>query len=214
MIQNVLIILSLYFLVFTIPEIIYRKFNIPFLIARKIAHIAGAIVSALLPVFVSSNIALIISLIFVFVAVLSRKKKIFKSVHNGGVVGSGEVVFPLGVILAILIIWPISTIAFQGACLVLGFSDALAGYIGRRYGKREFMFLKGGKTILGSSMFFLSTVVIFLIYYFFYSSFSILGLFLVFIFAFIITSLEAIFYNGWDNLIIPIGAGAALFFLT
>jgi len=208
---NILIILILYTLVFVGSEVSYRKFNVSFLSSRKTAHIAGSVVSFFLPYFMSNISAVGIGILFTLVIFISKKKYLFKGIHDKKGVSIGEVVFPLGIALSALFVWPLSTIAYQGSCLVLGLSDGLAGYIGNIYGKKSYRVLGGNKTIEGSVIFFLFTIVIFASYYILYrNNISASGILLLPIYAFGITFVEAILSCGWDNLVIPVTAGLAL----
>ncbi len=192
-------------------ELSYRKFHVSFLFSRKIAHIAGSMVSFFLPYFMSNINAVGIGIFFALVIFISKKKYVFKGIHDKKGLGIGEVVFPLGMALAALFVWPLSTVAYQGSCLVLGLSDGLAGYMGNIYGKRTYCVLGGKKTIEGSIIFFLFTLIIFISYYLLYGgSFSSFGIIMLFIYASVITFVEATLSCGWDNLIIPITAGLAL----
>lgn len=159
-----------------------------------------------------SNIdAVATGLLFALVISASKKNYILKSIHDIKRPGIGEVVYPLGIALSALIIWPLSIIAYQGSCLILGLSDGLAGYIGNKYGKRVYSVIGGSKTVEGSVIFLYSTIVIFLIYYFFRTiNPSVWGIGMVFIYGIGITLIEAVFSDGWDNLIIPIASGLAL----
>ncbi|MEI8123967.1 MAG: hypothetical protein WCG60_02235 [bacterium] len=212
---NILIVLILYALVFVGGEVAYRKFHMPFLFSRKLSHISGSIVSFLLPYFVSHFTAVGIGLLFTLVIFFSKKKNYFKSIHDKGCLSIGEVIYPLGIALSAFFIWPLSIIAYQGSCLVLGLSDGFAGYFGTKYGKKDYCIAKGRKTIEGTIIFYIFTVIIFLIYSFLYSSqISTLGVILVYVYALYITFIEALFSGGWDNLIIPFTAGSALLLIV
>jgi len=212
---NILIVLFLYALVFIGGEVAYRKFHMPFLFSRKLSHISGSVVSFLLPYFVSHFTAVGIGLFFTLVIFFSKKKNYFKSIHDKGCLSIGEVLYPLGIALSALFIWPLSIIAYQGSCLVLGLSDGFAGYFGAKYGKKNYCVIKGLKTIEGTIIFFIFTIIIFLIYSFLYSSqISTLGTILICLYALGVTFIEALFSGGWDNLIIPVTAGVALLLIV
>lgn len=205
---NILIVLILYTIVFVGSELSYRKFHLSFISSRKTAHIAGSIVSFFLPYFISNISAVGIGILFTLIIFISKRKYLFKGIHDKKGLSIGEVVFPLGIALSALFVWPLSIVAYQGSCLVLGLSDGLAGYIGNVYGKKSYKVFGGNKTIEGSIIFFLFTLAIFISYYILYrSSVSVFEVILLSIYAFGITFVEAILSCGWDNLIIPITAG-------
>jgi phytol kinase len=207
---NILIVLALYALVFVGSEIAYRKFHFPFLASRKTAHIMGSIVSFFLPFFVSNVVTISIGIFFTLVILTSKKKHFFKSIHDKECASVGEVLFPLGIALSAAVVWPVSIIAYQGSCLVLGLSDGLAGYIGSVYGKRTYSIIRGKKTVEGSIIFFISTLIIFLGYYLWVNQISLEGIVIVALYTLVVTLVEAVFSRGWDNLIIPIVAGLSL----
>jgi phytol kinase len=206
-----LTVLILYALVFVGSEIAYRKFNLSFLLSRKIAHIAGSIVSFFLPFFISSTQAAAVGILFVLVIFISRKRHIFKSIHDSQAASIGEVLYPLGISLSAFFVWPLSVVAYQGSCLVFGLADGLAGYIGGKYGKRSYAVIGGKKTIEGSIIFFVITAIVLFVYYFLYTiEISSVGILLLLFYGLGLTILEALFSRGWDNLVVPIAAGLAL----
>ncbi len=208
---NMLTVIILYAFVSLFVEFVHYKFSIPFLLSRKMTHIAGSVVSFTMPLLVSNIQAFFIVIAVTVFVFLSKKIRLFKSIHHEDGSSVGEVVYPLGIALSAILIWPISVLAFQGSCLVLGFSDGLAGYFGKKYGKRKYKLFGGEKTIEGSTVFFLSTLTIFISYQFIYgNSISVLGILLIALYSIIITSLEAILTGGWDNILIPIAAGLSI----
>lgn len=196
-------------------EIAYRRFHVPFLASRKIAHIAGSIISFFLPYLMSNTNAVGMGFVFTFVLFVSKKNYILKSIHDEKGASIGEILYPLGLTLSALIIWPFSILAYQGSCLVLGVSDGLAGYLGNRHGKRNYSAIGGSKTIEGSIIFFVFTAIIFCGYYFLYATHvSLPGIALLLLYTLAVTFAEAVFSGGWDNVIIPVAAGSALLLIV
>ena len=209
--MNISIVLILYAFVFILSEFTYRKLHTSFLFSRKTAHILGSVVSFLTPYFVSNTSIVALGIFFALVIFISKRKYLFKGIHYKTGLGIGEIVFPLGIAVSALIIWPLSVYAYQGACLVLGFSDGLAGYVGSIYGNRGYTLFGGRKTFRGSAVFFLITLAIFFFYYLTVGGpASFLILILIPIYAMGITIVEASLISGWDNLFIPLTAGFAL----
>jgi len=167
----------------------------------------GSVVSFFLPYFVSNIVAIGIGVLFSVIIIISKKKYFFKSIHDKEGTSVGEVLFPLGIALSAAVVWPMSIIAYQGSCLVLGLSDGLAGYFGGLYGKRVYIIMGGKKTVEGSTIFFISSLFVFTLYYLWLNHTSPGEVFMLIIYALIITLIEAIFSRGWDNLIIPITSG-------
>jgi phytol kinase len=96
-------------------------------------------------------------------------------------------------------------LAFQFGVLVMGISDAFAGSIGERYGKKKFSFLGLTKSIEGSITFFIITLVIITI---FRGSIDVNAI----IITIFLTVAECLGVYGSDNLILPI-LGACLYYI-
>ena len=209
--MNILLVMMLYAVVFVGSEVAYRKLHVSFLFSRKFAHIGGSVISCMLPFFISNMYAVIFGIIFTLIIFVSKRNHFFKGIHDTKGVSIGEVLFPLGLALSALVVWPMSVVAYQGSCLVLGLSDGLAGYIGNMHGRRSYKVLGGTKTIEGSMIFLIFTIMIFVAYYMIYGDdISVVGLTLLALYAIGVTAVEAILSRGWDNLVIPVVAGLAL----
>lgn len=147
---NIIIVLTLYSLVFLSSELVY-KFHKSFLFSRKTAHILGSVISFFLPYFISNMEAFYFGIFFAVVIFISKKNNVFKGIHEKGGLGIGEVTFPLGMAISAFIFWPLNVAVYQGSCLILGFADGFAGYLGKKHG-RKFYFGKN-KTLEGSVVF-------------------------------------------------------------
>ena len=211
-ILNVLLVLSLFLLIFGWAEFLYKRKIAPY-ITRKIVHIGGGIVTALLPIFVNLETVIILGIGFCLLLVLSKQKKFLNSVHNINNHTMGALLFAPSLTLTAVIFWPLNTLIFQGAALVLGLSDGIAGIVGARYGRRRYR-ITGDKTMEGSLIFFLITVLILLgVLYINGAAFTLDRALIVFGSSLLLTIVEATFGKGWDNLFVPIVAGTILYFI-
>jgi phytol kinase len=145
--------------------------------------------------------------------VWTKQAGLLPSVHQANDRVFGAVLFPVSLTLCAACYWPIDPLIFQGAALILGLSDGLAGLIGQKMGRRPYR-ITGPKTIEGSFVFFIVTVTIFLIL----SGekpglINPIGLFVMAIAALLLTAVEGSLGKGWDNLPIPILGGLILLFL-
>lgn len=209
---NILIVLFLFLLIFGCAEFLYKR-KTPSYITRKVVHIGGGIVAASLPFFVNLEIVIILGIGFFLLLVLSKRKNLLNSVHKINDPSIGALLFAPSLTLTAIIFWPINTLIFQGATLVLGLSDGIAGIVGARYGKKKYS-ITGTKTIEGSLIFFLVTVLIlFGVLYINNAPLTLNGALSVFGGSLLLTIVEAIFSRGWDNLFIPIIAGSVLYFI-
>lgn len=208
---NLSIVLLLFLLIFWCAEFLYKR-KAPASITRKIVHIGGGIVAALLPIFVDLKTVIILGIGFFLLLAFSKRKNLLNSVHKINDESIGALLFAPSLTLVAIIFWPKNPLIFQGAALILGLSDGIAGVIGTRYGKKKYS-ITGTKTIEGSLVFFLITVLIL---------FGILHMskiplafdrtLFVFGAALLLTIIEAAFGKGWDNLFISIVAGSILYF--
>jgi phytol kinase len=208
-IVNLFIVLSLFLLVIGGAEFLYKR-KLPADITRKVVHIGGGIVAALLPVFLDLKTVVIIGSGLFLILLWSKKKNFLNSVHKINEESIGALLYAPSLTLTAVVFWPINQLAFQGAALVLGLSDGVAGIVGKRYGKRKYS-ITGTKTIEGSIVFFLITALILLAILIVNSSQPIFSK-MMFVFggSLLLTIIEALFGKGWDNLFIPLVAGFLL----
>src|SRR3989344_3718994 len=195
---NLLEIVALYILVFGLTEILYKK-GLQAETTRKIVHIAGGVVSALLPFFVKFEVAIALGVAFSLLLIISKHRKLLNSVHKIKDYSVGALLLAPSLTFAAAIFWPINPLIFQGSALVLGLSDGIAGIIGKRYGKR-FYNVTGVKTIEGSFVFFLITLCLLFWFLIIGGAYTPSKISIVFGGALSITMVEAILGKGWDNL--------------
>ncbi|MEI6222827.1 MAG: hypothetical protein WCP97_08760 [bacterium] len=203
------IVLVLFSLVFLLAEILYALKVAPY-ITRKVAHVGSGFVAASLPYFVDFRTTLGIGVVFFLVLAFSKGKKLLRSIHEIDEDSIGAVLFPLSIAATAFVFWNSTVAIFQWATLVLGVSDGIAGVVGRRFGKRTFA-ITGKKTVEGSLFFFLSAFLILLLAIYFGSELTIYKVVEACVGAAVLCFIEAFFGKGWDNLFIPLAAGAVLF---
>lgn len=208
---NLLIVLFLFLLTFTCAEFLYKR-KVSASITRKIVHIGGGIVAALLPIFINLETVIILGVGFFLLLVLSKWKNLLNSIHKINDQSIGALLFAPSLTLTAIIFWPTNPLIFQGAALVLGLSDGVAGFVGDRYGKGKYN-ITGAKTIEGSLTFFLVTVLILSGLLYINGALPAFdGAIFVFSASLLLTAVEASFGKGWDNLFIPIITGLILYF--
>ena len=152
-----------------------------------------------------------IGVFFVLLLFLTKRKNFFPSIHQVGGGNIGAPLFPLGLLVCAIIFWEINPLIFQGAVLIVGLSDGLAGILGQRFGKHSY-YITGYKTIEGSLLFFLITLSILLSAFFYYKhSISPSLIFFAVISSLVLSFIEGFFGRGWDNLFIPPCAGLMIY---
>lgn len=211
MLSGVLIMLGAYAAVFAGAEYLLGRGWSP-LLTRKSAHAAGGIVSCALPVFVTQAAAVSIGAgISVFILAAARGR-LLRSVHaEGGVIGAAF--FPAGLALSALFFWRAEGNVFQWAALLMALADAAAGAGGGLWGKRKYS-VTGPKTVEGSLLFFavsLATLAAFT--YFSRGALTPAGAAAAAAGALAVTAVESALGRGWDNVGVPLAAGAVLMVL-
>ena len=187
-------------------EICKRKLNLSSSITRRISHIGASLIACFSPFFLNSHLIVIICLAFAVFMFISRRISLFTSIHKVERKTLGEVFLPLGEAFAAVIFLPQMLHSFIYGILVMGLSDAMAGFIGEKFGKHKIPFLAVNKTVEGAITFFMITV---LITYFFTG----FGINLI-VFSLILTVIELLSGYGTDNLTLPLAAGLLLAILT
>lgn len=204
--MNLVIFLFISTLFLLVIEITKRKFLLSPSITRKVSHIGAALICAASPLFVEKNLIIFACLGFAGTMFISRKFSIFSSIHQIGRNTFGEIFLPLGEAFSAAIFLPQALLAFQYGVLVMGLSDAFAGFVGEKYGRHQIIIFNNRKSLEGSLAFLLTTT---LLTFLFAPS---LGLHLIFI-PLALTLVELILGYGMDNLAIPIFAALLFTFL-
>ena len=126
---------------------------------RRIAHAVGAASVALLPLFLRLPELIVLAVLFTAVLVLTRRRNMLGSVHEIDRASAGALVFPAGLLLAVLVGWHHPG-AIAYAALVLGLADPGAALVGTRMNGVGWAVLGGHKTVSGSVAFFIITVAV------------------------------------------------------
>jgi dolichol kinase len=205
-VQNIFIILGLFSLSIVFSEVAFHM-GYPNYVSRSISHIAASLVSLLLPALLPLNTVVIIGLGFAVLLFIAKEFGMLKGMYKHNSEGVGPFLFPIGLTIAAVTFWEFQPAVFQVACLVLGFSDALAGMIGKTFGKIKFQF-SVDKTVEGSLVFFITTLLIFCIMIPLYKlNVDISRIARIVAGSLILTITESSFGNGWDNLVLPFVSG-------
>jgi dolichol kinase len=169
-------------------------------LARKLAHVWGAIVAALLPFFMSFPAVAVLALLCAPFMLVSRRLDLFPAVHGVERSTLGETYFPLGV-CAVALAFP-QHVPYAYGVLVMGLADAAAAVIGERHGRRAYRLFTAWKTYVGSGVFFVTTLVL---------TVAALGPSpAALAVAGALTLVEGSFGGGTDNLVLPATAAGLL----
>jgi phytol kinase len=207
--MNLIFAIIFFIVLLSFIEILKRFFNLPGELSRKLAHIASAFVVFFLPYFLGKwQIVLLISS-FVLLLSISKWFNILKSLHSIKRKTWGEIFLPIGVGASAILFLPDNLMAFQFGILAMGFSDGLAGILGKKFGKCSYNLFGAKKTYFGSLVFFVVTFIIFML-------FANVGIYMIpkaILASTLLTVTEAIFNYGSDNLAIPVLGAYIIMFL-
>ncbi len=169
-------------------------------LSRKIIHSLSAFAICLFPYIFTIGQIIFLCALFALIFISGHLFNFLGIINKVKRSSWGDVFYPLGVLISVLLFLPHHVAAFQFGVLVLGFSDTLANIVGSLWGKHKVKILGGSKSLEGSSAFFLSVILLL----FFFSlpalSFNISAYLLI---ALILTFLESVLVFGLDNLILP-----------
>lgn len=181
-------------------EVLKRKSFISNDLSRRLAHIGAGAINIVAPLFVSHVAIIIVNIVFAGLLLAGRNTDYFSSIQTTNRKTYGDVYFPLGIIAAAVILLPENVAAFQYGVAVMGFADALAGFVGERWGRKFMSIFYNSKTVMGSFVFYISSLLITFV-------FVPQLLPVVFIIPVILTAVEFALTYGLDNLVLPVVAG-------
>ncbi len=178
-------------------------------VSRKFVHILTGVFVAFWPFFMPFWVIQILSLLMLAVVVVSRRFRIFKSIHSVQRVTYGEYLFPVGV--GITATFANTEWVYAAAMLHLSLADGLAAIVGTRFLKRGYKIFGQTKTLIGSGTFYLVSIVIVAgIIWVTYPVYEITALALLFWLPLVTTLLENAAVFGTDNVMIPLVVAAVL----
>jgi uncharacterized protein (TIGR00297 family) len=175
-----------------------RLKNLSPLNGRKLLHITAICTCAWATSRFENRQALAYIFLLSFFLLLWAVQKGFMQV--GDKRSYGIALFPLAFFLLLLVpVFPLKQVVF--AVLVLGTSDAAAGWVGSNYAKKHQPFWKEEKSWTGFAAFFVTTVVLAVFYY---KLFSFDGLLFALCLAIVPALTELFSYRGSDNFSVPV----------
>jgi dolichol kinase len=203
--MNVALFIIISFVLLFVVEIVKRKLKTSNDLSRRLAHVGAGLINIAAPLFVSHVAIIIVNITFAGLLLAGRNTRYFSSVQTTKRQTYGDVYFPLGIIAAAIVLLPDNVTAFQYGVAIMGISDALAGFVGERWGRKTISILGNPKTLTGALVFYFSSLVITFI-------FAPQLIPIVFVLPLILTTVEFVLVYGLDNLILPVVSG--LLFLT
>jgi len=201
--MNLLIFIFASFALIGSVEIFKRQLVLSPNITRKVTHIGAALIAAASPFFLSPIVIIVSCVLFSIMLFFGRHSPLFSSIQDVKRNTYGAIFLPLGEAFSAIIFLPYGIREFQFGVLIMGISDGLAGLVGERFGTHKITILGNKKSIEGSLAFFLSALCITFI-------FSPVFGYPVLLIPLLLTFVELVLGNGFDNLVLPV-IGAALY---
>lgn len=182
-------------------EAISRRWRVSAETSRKLGHISAAVLASALPLIMSFGSVAILALVFLPVMAIIHCVDVSPTVDTVDRSTAGEIYFSLGVlVVAILVPHPA---AYAYGMLVMGISDALASLAGDRWKYRPYRIFRAEKTVLGSSVFFVTTVLLTIIALAVMRGLTGPIILVAVMIACVLTLAEGALGGGVDNLILP-----------
>lgn len=187
---HMILIIFLFLGFYILLELVQRKFKLNTEYTRKVAHVLSAIAAIIASNYLSKPEFITITIIFLFLFILSYYFRILKSIHYNSSPthkNYGEVLYPLSIILIAQFLYE-DKILFILGLLILGISDSMA-WLGGKIAK------KNHKTILGSLLYFITTLIILA---------TVVDIIPSLIISLALTIVERYSTKGSDNITVPI----------
>ncbi len=206
---NTGILAGSFLVLFALAEIMYHYMHIKVELTRKTVHFGTGILTLLFPVMLHNHwLVLFLCSSFALILIVSLKFNLLKSINAIDRKSAGSICYPVSVYLCYLVYehYGYAYYFFYLPILTLAICDPIAALCGKTWPLGKYKVGNDHKTLMGSSMFFLSSFIlsVFLVLYSGGFSFGISLILLCFIFAALTTFVEAISKNGYDNISIPI----------
>ena len=205
---NSIILSGLFLLLFFLAEVLYHKFKVKVELTRKFVHFTTGAITMLFPIMLGNHwFVLLLCASFAFILIISLKFNLMPSINAIDRKSYGSISYPISVYTCYLAYdyYEQNYLFFYLPILILAICDPIAALTGRKWPKGKYIINGDNKTLLGSSMFFLSAFILCFIFYFVMNKNNFMWLFFIssLIIALFTTITEAISSKGFDNITIP-----------
>jgi phytol kinase len=187
---------------FAVSEFAGRH-GLPAETTRRLVHIIGAGTTALFPLYLGLGDVVVLAIAFTLFLGWTRMRGSLASVHAVARPTLGAIVFPVGLLLAALVVWT-RPAAFSYAALVLAFADPAASVMGQRFGSLSWPVPGGRKSAFGTATFFAVACALGIAFALATGDGAIVAVAAA---AGVLALVEATLGYGLDNLVIPVVAG-------
>ncbi len=181
-------------------------------LARKLFHIGGGVLGFSLPILTPDPVVVIVLTALSIGGLYALRRSARLEEHAGKVLTSvgraslGDFCFPLSVCILFLAARG-SPVLYYVPLLILTFGDAVAALVGVRYGLKQYAATDGYKSIEGSAAFFITAFLCVHVWLLLGTNTGRLeSLLIAVMLGLLVMMLEAVAWNGLDNLFIPLAA--------
>lgn len=205
---NTAILAVAFLALFALAELMYHYMHVKVELTRKTVHFGTGILTLLFPVMLHNHwLVLLLCTSFAAILIFSLKFNLLKSINAIDRKSAGSISYPISVYVCYLVYeyYGYEYYFFYLPILTLAICDPIAALCGKRWPMGKYKVGNDYKTLMGSSMFLLSSFLlsVFLLLKFAGSEFSLALLGFCFLIALITAIVEAISKNGYDNITIP-----------
>lgn len=207
-ISTLLLLSTLFFLLFALAEILYHFFKVKVELTRKFVHIGTGFLTLLFPVMLHNQwFVLLLCTSFGIILIASLRFQFLKSVNAIERESIGSIAYPVSVYGCYLVFdyFNQQYLYFYLPVLILAVCDPLAALIGKKWPMGKYNNGRDNKTLMGSSMFLLSAwIIIFSLFLLSGAELSTVKMISISLFIAIFSCItEAFSRKGYDNLTIP-----------
>lgn len=150
--MNYLIAIAGVFLLLIISEYLWRKQHVRGEVGRKLVHVTVGMYVAFWPYFMTWQEIRVMCLAFFVVVLISQKLNTFRAIHEVNRRTHGELLFPVGILIASLL--TTNALIFTAAVLHLALADGFAAILGTLYGqRRHYRVFSYKKSVVGTLTF-------------------------------------------------------------
>jgi phytol kinase len=199
-----------YGIILLLGEFIYRRLKRGPAWSRSFAHLSAGLITLPFPwLFTSHWWVFVLAIQSCLVLRITQKMQVLPSHHRIAGRSAGSYLFFASVYLCyIAFFFTGRKELFVVPMLVLSFSDVAAALFGRALGKRHIHTRKSagssGKTLVGSTAFFLTAIIVLFLSYYYYIGWTLsASITMTLLLAVLTTTIEALSPHGSDNFSIP-----------
>jgi phytol kinase len=191
-----------------VAEVLYHFFKVRAEFTRKFVHVGTGLLSLLFPLMLGNHwLVLFLCMSFGLILILSLKFNLLKSINAIDRESVGSLAYPVSVYMCYFAFeyFQNQYSVFYLPILILAICDPIAALTGKRWPVGKYKVGMDNKTLMGSTMFFLSAFFLSFIVYFVLSQvdYDYFDLAYYLIIALVSATTEAFSRKGYDNITIP-----------